>query len=164
MEEESYDFKPIVPSCGICLEEFQLVHSPNNAASLHDASSSAKLPFGLSLPCTGSHKYCQDCLRSYIQSKIDPEGDGSGNPNTVVFPIKCPECPIAQWPSGIQDDLATRVLSEKDMLLWVSPLVKSFRTGTDIPLAPSETTRYTSQTVLPKYSLFRPCSGSRRSR
>lgn len=113
------------PECGICMDAFQLVHSPVNAARYHRVASSTKKPFGLSIPCPGSHQYCQGCLASYIKLKIDPDGDGSGNPNMVVFPIRCPECSITDWEVGITDDIASRVLSEKDMLAWVS-LIHSY--------------------------------------
>ncbi|KAI0766296.1 hypothetical protein BC629DRAFT_1596451 [Irpex lacteus] len=115
---EPQEFKPVFPICGICLEEFQLVHSPVNASNIHTTSSSTKLAFGIRLPCPVNHAYCQACLVQYIKSKVDPSNDGSGNVDTVVFPIRCPECPITTWESGITDDIATRVLSEKAMVTW----------------------------------------------
>lgn len=55
----------------------------------------------------------------YIRSKIAPDGDHGGVIDATVFPIKCPECPDGMWPEGFSDDLAQRILGEKDMLLWV---------------------------------------------
>ncbi len=105
--------------CGICLDEFQLVHSPLNATKLRPTASSTELPFGMTLGCPSEHAYCQACLVQYIQTKIDPANDGSGSVDAVVFPIRCPECPIDVWEVGVTDDVAERVLSEKGMLLWV---------------------------------------------
>ncbi|KAL4245496.1 hypothetical protein ABKN59_009402 [Abortiporus biennis] len=104
------------PICTICMDPFQLTFSP--IAASKSANSSAKLPFGLSLPCPNSHSYCLDCISHYIKSKLDPEGDGTGNNNAVVFPIKCPECDLQQWGEGIGDDVAKRVLDEKEITLW----------------------------------------------
>ncbi|KAI0073639.1 hypothetical protein K474DRAFT_1720258 [Panus rudis PR-1116 ss-1] len=104
------------PLCGICMEPFHATHSPISASS--SANSSSRLPFGLHLPCPQSHAYCIDCLSSYIRSKLDPEGDGNGTLNAVVFPIRCPECPLADWTEGIPDEVASRVLSEKVMAIW----------------------------------------------
>ncbi|TCD68696.1 hypothetical protein EIP91_009980 [Steccherinum ochraceum] len=56
---------------------------------------------------------------NYIKTKLDPNDDGSGSPNATVFPIACPECPTEKWIAGISDDVASRVLSEKMMTLWV---------------------------------------------
>ncbi|KAI5834944.1 hypothetical protein K523DRAFT_360231 [Schizophyllum commune Tattone D] len=105
------------PICGICLDVFQLTHSPIKAAA--SANSSSKLPFGLRLPCPSGHSYCIDCLSSHIKSKLDPSGDGTGaGPSAIVFPIRCPECSPEEWPTGITDDVAQRVLSEKGMVMW----------------------------------------------
>ncbi|CAL1708947.1 unnamed protein product [Somion occarium] len=46
------------------------------------------------------------------------QGDGSGNPSMVVFPLRCPECSLSEWADGIPDDVAARVLSEKNMTTW----------------------------------------------
>ena len=105
------------PTCGICLEPFQATHSPVSAA--RSANSSARLPFGTKLPCPRSHGYCIACLNTYITPKLDPEGTGVGNMTAVIFPIRCPECPAADWPQGLPDTVAERVLSEKGMILWV---------------------------------------------
>ncbi|TRM63510.1 hypothetical protein BD626DRAFT_272723 [Schizophyllum amplum] len=103
--------------CGICLDAFQLTYSPITASN--SANTSNKLPFGLRLPCPKEHPYCIDCLSSHIKSKLDPNGDGTGNgPSSVVFPIRCPECPNEDWPTGIPDNIAQRVLSEKGMVMW----------------------------------------------
>lgn len=100
------------------MEPFQATYSP--AAAARSANSSSRLQFGTSLPCPMSHSYCISCLTGYINSKLDPEGNGSvGSQNAVVFPIRCPECPVAEWPEGIPDEIAQRVLSEKSMVLWV---------------------------------------------
>ncbi len=106
------------PTCGICMEPFQATHSP--VAAARSANSSSRLQFGTHLPCPSSHGYCISCLNGYINSKLDPDGTGIASQSTVVFPIRCPECPIAEWPEGISDALAERVLSEKGMTLWVS--------------------------------------------
>ena len=101
------------PTCGICLDVFLAVHSPY-AASLA-ANSSARLPYGLHLPCPRDHGYCLSCLTLYIQSKL--EGIG-----TIVFPIKCPECPPDEWDDGIPDEVAERVLGDgSGMVSWESP-------------------------------------------
>ncbi|KAH7882297.1 hypothetical protein F5I97DRAFT_1817067 [Phlebopus sp. FC_14] len=106
------------PNCGICFEAFQVTHSPVTASQT--ATSSNRLPFGLYLPCPNSHAYCQSCLAAYVQSKIDPVGGNGGSPEMVVFPIKCPECPADVWTEGIPDDVAERILSEKNMVIWHS--------------------------------------------
>ena len=108
------------PTCGICFEEFQLVHSPINASNIHKAASSTQLPFGISMPCPAAHTYCQACLGQYVKSKIDPSCDGTGSPDAIVFPLRCPECPIEIWEEGISESVAARVLSEEDMVTWVS--------------------------------------------
>ena len=107
-----------IPTCGICMEPFQPTHSP--VAAARSANSSSRLQFGTFLPCPSSHGYCIACLNGYINSKLDPDGTGVARQSTVVFPIRCPECPVAEWPQGIPDALAERVLSEKGMALWVS--------------------------------------------
>lgn len=113
------DFRALNPICGICFEEFQLVHSPINASNIHKAASSTQLPFGIGLPCPAAHQYCQACLVQYIKSKIDPSCDGTGSPDAIVFPLQCPGCPIEEWEEGIDAAVATRVLPEEDMVLWV---------------------------------------------
>ncbi|KAH7926264.1 hypothetical protein BV22DRAFT_1009547 [Leucogyrophana mollusca] len=119
-DEDMHDVKPTLaedlPLCGICYEPFKATHSPVTASQ--SATSSNRLQFGLCLPCPNQHSYCLSCLASYIQTKLDPEGEGGGNPEVRVFPIKCPECPPTQWEDGISDDIAQRVLSEKNMVLW----------------------------------------------
>jgi hypothetical protein len=104
------------PSCGICLEPIKLTHSPIKASV--SANSSSKLPFGLSLPCPHAHSYCGDCLSSYIRSKLDPNGNGEGTFERIVFPVACPECPLTEWAVGIEEHVAVRVLSEKVMHIW----------------------------------------------
>lgn len=106
------------PTCGICIEPFHATYSP--AAAVQSANSSGRMQFGTHLPCPQSHGYCISCLNSYINSKLDPDGSGASNPNSVVFPIRCPECPVNDWPQGIPNEVAERVLTEKGMTLWVS--------------------------------------------
>lgn len=105
------------PICGICMDIFQVTYSPLSASS--SANSSARIPFGLRLPCPQSHPYCLDCLSTYIKTRLDPNGDGSGNANTVVFPIPCPECNLIEWGDGISDAVAGRILAEELMTVWV---------------------------------------------
>ncbi|KAI1798029.1 hypothetical protein LXA43DRAFT_1106215 [Ganoderma leucocontextum] len=111
--------------CGVCMEPFQATHSP--AAAVQSANSSGRMQFGTRLPCPRSHGYCISCLNSYINSKLDPDGNGASNPNAVVFPIRCPECSVNDWPEGIPDEIAQRVLTEKGMTLWhTQKLLDSF--------------------------------------
>lgn len=110
--------------CGICFEPFQATNSPISASLT--ANSSAKLPFGLRLPCPGQHPYCISCLAEYIRGKLDPNGTGDMNTNTLVFPIRCPGCPITDWETGIQDDVAEKVLDGESMFVWVHPTSKQF--------------------------------------
>ena len=107
------------PLCDICFEPFQVTHSPISAALT--ANSSAKLPFGLRLPCPGQHPYCISCLAQYIKGKLDPSGTGDMSTHIIVFPIRCPGCPIAHWITGIQDDVAEKVLDQDFMAIWVRP-------------------------------------------
>lgn len=118
------------PVCGICLEPFQVTHSPIKAVL--SANSSTRLPFGLRLPCPSEHAYCIACLSSYIQSKLDPEGDGGGSSGTAVFPIRCPECSPTEWIDGIPDNVADRILGEKGMVLWVRVLLISLPERIDV--------------------------------
>ncbi|KAI6158108.1 hypothetical protein BKA82DRAFT_996490 [Pisolithus tinctorius] len=104
------------PCCGICFEPFQATHSPMAASKT--ATSSSHLNYGFRLPCPEEHPYCQPCLAHYIMSKLAPEGNYNGVLETVVFPIKCPECHQGTWEEGISDEVAERILSEKDMVLW----------------------------------------------
>ncbi|KAJ6631063.1 hypothetical protein B0H10DRAFT_1980669 [Mycena sp. CBHHK59/15] len=104
------------PECGICMDAFQPTHSPYPASL--SANSSNRLPFGLRLPCPQQHAYCVHCLTSYIESKLDPEGKG-GNSGIIVFPIRCPECPMTDFIDGIPDDVAERILGKERMVLWV---------------------------------------------
>lgn len=110
------------PLCGICFEPFQLTHSPISASLA--ANSSAKLPFGLRLPCPGQHPYCISCLVEYIKGKLDPNGTGDMSTQILVFPILCPECPITHWEAGIQDEVAEKVLDRESMSVWVCPASK----------------------------------------
>jgi len=58
-------------------------------------------------------------VSEYIKRKLDPSGTEDANTNITVFPIPCPECPIAGWRSGIQDDVAERVFDAEAMSIWV---------------------------------------------
>lgn len=107
----------IYSECGICGDPFQETHSPQ-LVSL-SANSSARLAFGLRLPCPCRHAYCVGCLSQYIMSKLDPNGTGCAPDDQVVFPIGCPECSSLHWMNGIQDDIAERILSKDNMVLWV---------------------------------------------
>ncbi|KAG6812203.1 hypothetical protein H0H92_003939 [Tricholoma furcatifolium] len=122
MEEDedmlSFSHSPY-PVCNICMEPFNVTHSPFTAAL--SANSSSKLPFGLRLPCPKEHAYCISCLTTYIQTKLDPDGRGVGKSSAPVFPIRCPECPLVAWPEGIDDDVAQRVLGERGMDEWALP-------------------------------------------
>jgi len=108
------------PMCDICFEPFQVTNSPVSAALT--ANSSAKLQFGLRLPCPGQHPYCMPCLAEYIKGKLDPSGTGDMSTHTLVFPIRCPGCPITHWEIGIQDDVAVKVLDGESMSIWVCPI------------------------------------------
>lgn len=99
------------------MDPFKATNNPLSVSQL--ASSSARLSFGLRLPCPSSHGYCLGCIAEYIKSKLDPEGSGEGNPNAVVFPIWCPECDISEWTDGIPDEVAMKVLDAEAMDLWV---------------------------------------------
>ena len=105
------------PECGICLEQFQVAHSPISASLA--ANSSTSLPFGLRLPCPGQHTYCILCLTEYIRRKLDPGGAKDGNTHTTVFPIPCPDCLIMGWEYEIQDDVAEKVFDVASMSVWV---------------------------------------------
>ncbi|KAI6021711.1 hypothetical protein BKA83DRAFT_610824 [Pisolithus microcarpus] len=95
-------------SCGICFEPFQATHSPMAASKT--ATSSSRLNFGLHLPCPEEHAYCQPCLSHYIMSKLDPDDNHNG-----VLQTRCHQ---GVWEEGISDEVAGRILSEKDMALW----------------------------------------------
>ena len=108
------------PMCDICFEPFQVTNSPISAALT--ANSSAKLQFGLRLPCPGQHPYCMPCLAEYIKGKLDPSGTGDMSTHTLVFPIRCPGCQITHWEIEIQDDVAEKVLDKETMSVWVYPI------------------------------------------
>ncbi|KAJ7770461.1 hypothetical protein B0H16DRAFT_1515548 [Mycena metata] len=109
------DSAPAYATCGICMDAFQPTYSPYTASL--SANSSSRVQFGLRLPCPQQHAYCVGCLISYVESKLDPEGKG-GNSGVVVFPIRCPECPITEFIDGIPDEIAARVLGPEKMVLW----------------------------------------------
>ena len=103
--------------CNICHEQFQDTHSPFSASLA--ANTSARFPFGLRLPCPEEHTYCISCLTEYIKGKLDPSGSEGANTYTTVFPIPCPDCPIIDWGSGIQDDVVERIFDTESMSVWV---------------------------------------------
>ncbi|KAJ7487800.1 hypothetical protein FB451DRAFT_1528476 [Mycena latifolia] len=119
MSEDMDGIVPAYETCGICMDTFQPTYSPH-AASL-SANSSSRLQFGLRLPCPQQHAYCVGCLSSYIESKL------GGDSGIVVFPIRCPECPITDFIDGIPDDIAERILGKEKMVLWLgSPETTQF--------------------------------------
>ncbi|KAI6134825.1 hypothetical protein EDD17DRAFT_1548966 [Pisolithus thermaeus] len=114
-DETNYQPSPY-PSCGICFEPFQVTHSPVVAS--RTATSSNRLNYGFRLPCPEEHAYCQPCLAHYIMSKLVPDENYNGVLETIVFPITCPGCYQGASEEGISDEVAGRILSEKDMTLW----------------------------------------------
>ena len=98
------------PTCGICLETF--LRTSNPATVSMGPTSSTRLPFGLRLPCPQQHAYCLKCLKLYLQSKLE-----EGNTGNLVFPIRCPECPIDAW--SFEDEVAAKVLDGADIVKWV---------------------------------------------
>lgn len=149
------------------MEPFQSTNSP--VAATTTATSHDRVAFGLFLPCPGSHGYCISCLSTYITSKLDPDEDGGGRMDIVVFPLLCPECSSQEWPQGIEDGVAKRVLSEKAMELWVSHRDQIF----DIvilyfsdhhALAPSKTARFSTSLFLSQSTLLRSRRSRRKSR
>lgn len=115
-----YSISNPYPACQICFEPVQVTYSPVSAALA--ANSSGNLPFGLRLPCPGQHSYCTSCLVKYIKGKLNLSGTGDVNTHALVFPICCPGCPITQWETVIQDDVAEKVLDRETMSNWVSNL------------------------------------------
>ena len=99
------------------MDPFKPTNNPLSVSLM--ANSSSRLPFGLLLPCPKSHAYCLQCITNHIISKLDPKGDGTGNPG-VVFPVRCLECSLDKWPDGIPDDTAAKVLDAEYMNIWVS--------------------------------------------
>lgn len=109
--------KILLPQCGICMDQVSVSESPLASASRPSASSSTST--GIRLSCLGRHTYCLDCFTKYVLAAIDPQGDGSGQPEKVVFPIPCPECTLEECPTGVTDDDALRSLSFENSNLWV---------------------------------------------
>jgi hypothetical protein len=103
--------------CGICFEPFQVTNSPISACQT--ANSSSKLQFGLRLPCPEQHPYCISCLAEYIKGKLDPSGNGDMGIDVTVFPIRCPGCTITEWETGIEENVAEKVLDGEHMSNWV---------------------------------------------
>ena len=114
--DKSLDAPVVSPyfSCGICREPFQETFSPISASL--SANSSSQLSFGLRLPCPRLHTYCISCLSSYIHHKIESDDESQ---DKMAFPIRCPECPVAEWVDGIPDEVAQKILDEKSLLIWV---------------------------------------------
>jgi len=98
------------PTCGICLESFLITANPATVSK--GPTSSTRLSFGLRIPCPEKHAYCLKCLRSYLQSKL-----ADGSTGSLVFPIRCPECPIDAW--SFEDEVADKVLDGAEMVQWV---------------------------------------------
>lgn len=98
------------PTCGICLEGFLMTSNPATVSK--GPTSSTRLPFGLCLPCPQEHGYCLGCLKRYLQSKL-----AEGKTGTLIFPIRCPECPVGAW--SFEDQVATKILDDADMVQWV---------------------------------------------
>ena len=119
-----YPISNFYPICGICLEQFQV--TPSSISASLAMNSSASLSFGLRLTCPGTHTYCASALTEYIKRKLDQSGAKDANTYITVLPIACPECPIADWGSGIQDDVAERIFVAESMSVWVQPISKQF--------------------------------------
>jgi hypothetical protein len=103
-------------TCGICGDDFKCAHPPVSATPSAD---SFCLSDGLRLPCPNQHSYCFGCLSQYIKCKLDPDETGKASEEHIVFPLRCPECPLDQWAEGIQDDVAETTLSKDTIKLWV---------------------------------------------
>ncbi|KAF7323970.1 RBR-type E3 ubiquitin transferase [Mycena kentingensis (nom. inval.)] len=101
--------------CGICMDAFQPTFSPYTASLT--ANSSSRVAFGIRLPCPEQHGYCVDCLTSYIDTKLTPDGK-AGVAGIMVFPIRCPECPKNVFVDGISDEVAARVIGPEKMVHW----------------------------------------------
>jgi hypothetical protein len=98
------------PTCGICLESFLITSNPATVSK--GPTSSTRLSFGLRIPCPEKHAYCLKCLKSYLQFKL-----AEGNTGSLVFPVRCPECPIDAW--SFEDEVAAKVLDGVEMVQWV---------------------------------------------
>nr|GAT58831.1 predicted protein [Mycena chlorophos] len=114
-KEEEVDLSAsLLPTCGICMDPYTLTYSPYTASLTATSSSRARTQFGVKLPCPSQHGYCAGCLTSYIDTKLS----GSGTGLTRIFPVRCPECPSAEFVDGIPDELAARVIGPERMVLW----------------------------------------------
>ncbi|KAG8882104.1 hypothetical protein FRB98_003923 [Tulasnella sp. 332] len=70
--------------------------------------------FGLSFACPGTHKYCLECLTSYVRTKLDPDDETHGGEK---FAVRCPECPQDEvWRMG--DRTAVKLLDGKLLEAW----------------------------------------------
>ena len=124
------------PTCGICLESFLITANPATVSK--GPTSSTRLPFGLRLPCPQEHAYCLQCLKAFLQSKLE-----EGNTGNLVFPIRCPECPIDAW--SFEDEVAAKALDSTDMVKWVRILCYTRRN-----------TIFTTETAFPKATRHYP--------
>ncbi|KAF7300607.1 RBR-type E3 ubiquitin transferase [Mycena chlorophos] len=114
-KEEDVDLSAsLLPTCGICMDPYTPTYSPYTASLTATSSSRARTQFGVKLPCPSQHGYCAGCLTSYIDTKLS----GSGAGLTRIFPVRCPECPSAEFVDGIPDELAARVIGPERMVLW----------------------------------------------
>jgi len=59
------------------------------------------------------------------------------NTHTLVFPICSPGCPITQWETVIQDDVAEKVLDKETMSDWVPNLQTVLRSSLFTPFGHS---------------------------
>ncbi|KAG8999226.1 hypothetical protein FRB94_006360 [Tulasnella sp. JGI-2019a] len=98
-------------TCGICQEHFYIDKDPLLATrSKPTTGPSAAFTYGLALPCPGAHKYCHDCMTSYVRTKVDPDGGER-------FEVRCPECPRSEeWRMG--DEVAVKVLDGNLLEAW----------------------------------------------
>lgn len=110
---------PPASTCGICGEDFRNVSNPVRAA-LSASSSSKNMELGLSLGCPASHEYCLSCMTSYLRAKLE----GGPSDHSVVFPIRCPECP-RDVPWEMDDLTAGKVLGEDLLEVWHFQRLKS---------------------------------------
>jgi hypothetical protein len=133
------------PTCGICLECFLMMFNPGIISK--GPTSSMHLLFSLFLPCPKEHRYCFGCLKSYLQSKL-----AEGNASTLVFPIRCPECPIDAW--SFEDGVAAKILDSADMVQWVRIGTAERKKMLTMTTAFPKATRHHPLLLLPEQALF----------
>ncbi|KAG8852484.1 hypothetical protein FRB96_008672 [Tulasnella sp. 330] len=96
-------------TCGICQEPFYISSDP-----LLASRSKSNEVFGLSFACPGTHKYCLECLTSYVRTKLDPDDETHGGEK---FAVRCPECPRDEvWRMG--DWTAVKLLDGELLEAW----------------------------------------------